>query len=67
MTALGAPQYGPDEPSTTDPSVSKTMAFVVIAFSAVDLGLVLRREREPAWSRPILPWLGWIIGGRLLA
>ncbi|HEX3206138.1 MAG TPA: HAD-IC family P-type ATPase, partial [Propionibacteriaceae bacterium] len=55
--------WGPDEPSTTDPSVSMTMAFAIVALSAVNLGLVMRREREPWWSAPIFPYLGWIIAG----
>ena len=55
--------WGPDEPSTTDPSVSMTMAFAVVALSAVNNGLVMRREREPWWSTPIFPYLGWIILG----
>jgi Ca2+-transporting ATPase len=55
--------WGPDEPSTTDPSVSMTMAFAIVALSAVNLGLVLRREREPLWSPPVFPYLGWIIAG----
>ena len=55
--------WGPDEPSTTDPSQSMTMAFAVVALSAVNNGLVMRREREPWWSAPIFPYLGWIILG----
>jgi P-type Ca2+ transporter type 2C len=39
------------------------MAFAVVAMSAVNLGLVMRREREPVWSSPIFPYLGWIILG----
>ena len=54
---------GPDEPSTTDPSASMTMAFAIVALSAVNNGLVMRREREPWWSAPIFPYLGWIILG----
>jgi P-type Ca2+ transporter type 2C len=61
--ALGVLAWGPGEPSTTQPSVSMTMAFAVVALSAVNLGLVMRREREPAWSRPVFPYLGWIILG----
>ncbi len=26
----------------------------------------MRREREPAWSRPVFPYLGWIILGWIL-
>ena len=61
--ALMVLAWGPDEPSTTDPSVSMTMAFAIVALTAVNLGLVLRREREPFWSAPIFPYLGWIIAG----
>ena len=45
------------------PSVSMTMAFAIVSLSAVNLGLVMRREREPAWSSPLFPYLGWIILG----
>jgi Ca2+-transporting ATPase len=61
--ALMVLSWGPDEPSTTDPSQSMTMAFAIVALSAVNLGLVMRREREPVWSRPIFPYLGWIMLG----
>jgi len=27
---------------------------------------VMRREREPAWSSPVFPYMGWIIVGWLL-
>jgi Ca2+-transporting ATPase len=63
VLALSVLQWGPDTPSTTDPSVSMTMAFAIVALSAVNLGLVMRREREPAWSSPIFPYLGWIFLG----
>ena len=43
-----------------------TMAFAVVALSAVNNGLVMRREREPWWSAPIFPYLGWIILGWIL-
>ena len=64
--ALMVLAWGPGEPSTTDPSTSMTMAFAVVALSAVNNGLVMRREREPWWSAPIFPYLGWIILGWLL-
>ena len=54
---------GPDEPSTTVPSASMTMAFAIVALSAVNLGVVMRHEGEPAWSSPIFPYLGWIMLG----
>ncbi len=63
LIALLVLQYGPDSPSTKHASVSMTMAFAVVAFTAVNLGLVMRREREPAWSSPVFPYLGWIILG----
>jgi Ca2+-transporting ATPase len=61
--ALMVLSWGPDTPSTTDPSVSMTMAFAVVALSAVNNGLVMRREREAWWSAPIFPYLGWIMLG----
>ncbi len=61
--ALAVLQWGPDEPSTTQPSIVMTMAFAIVALSAVNLGVVMRREREPAWSSPIFPYLGWIMLG----
>lgn len=66
VTALLVLAHGPDKPSTTHASVSMTMAFAVVAFSAVNLGLVLRREREAPWSSPVFPYLGWIILGWVL-
>jgi len=63
VLALCALAFGPDKPSTTEPSISMTMAFAVVAFSAVNLGLVFRRERQPPWASPVFPYLGWIILG----
>jgi Ca2+-transporting ATPase len=65
-SALALLAWGPDEPSTTAPSISMTMAFAVVALSAVNNGLVMRREREPWWSAPIFPYLGWIMLGWFL-
>jgi Ca2+-transporting ATPase len=64
--ALAVLEWGPGKPSTTHASVNMTMAFAIVSFSAVNLGLVMRREREPAWSRPLFPYLGWIILGWIL-
>ena len=64
--ALAVLEWGPDKPSTTHASISMTMAFAIVALSAVNLGLVMRREREPAWSSPVFPYLGWIILGWVL-
>jgi P-type Ca2+ transporter type 2C len=66
VTALLVLEFGPDEPSTDHASVSMTMAFAVISFSAVNLGIVMRREREAPWSSPIFPYFGWIILGWVL-
>ncbi len=62
-SALAVLEWGPDEPSTTLPSISMTMAFAIVAMSAVNFGVVMRREREPVWSSPIFPYFGWIILG----
>jgi Ca2+-transporting ATPase len=66
VTALALLEWGPDQPSTTHGSKSMTMAFAVVALSAVNLGVIMRREREPAWSSPVFPYMGWIILGWFL-
>ena len=66
VTALPVLVWGPDEPSTTHPSVSMTMAFAIVSLSAVNLGFVMRREREAPWSSPLFPYMGWIILGWIL-
>jgi len=62
-SALAVLQWGPDKPSTTNASASMTMAFAIVAFSAVNLGVVMRREREAPWSSPLFPYFGWLIAG----
>jgi P-type Ca2+ transporter type 2C len=64
--ALAVLGGGPDDPSTTQPSASMTMAFAIVSLSAVNIGLVMRREREAPWASPIFPYLGWIILGWVL-
>jgi Ca2+-transporting ATPase len=63
VCALGVLQFGPDNPSTTVGSISMTMAFAVVALSAVNLGVVMRRERQAPWSSPMFPYFGWLIAG----
>src|SRR5436190_556664 len=65
-TALSVLEWGPGKPSTTHASVNMTMAFAIISLSAVNIGLVMRREREAPWSSPVFPYLGWIILGWVL-
>src|SRR6201981_3404441 len=43
-----------------------TMAFAIVSLSAVNIGLVMRRERQAPWSSPVFPYLGWIILGWVL-
>jgi Ca2+-transporting ATPase len=43
-----------------------TMAFGVVALAGVNNGLVMRREREPWWSAPLFPYVGWVILGWFL-
>jgi P-type Ca2+ transporter type 2C len=66
VTALLLLHFGPDKPSTTHGSVSMTMAFAFVAITAVNLGFVMRREREAPWSSPLFPYMGWIILGWFL-
>jgi hypothetical protein len=65
-TVLSVLEWGPGQPSTTHASVSVTMAFAVVSFSAVNICLVMRRERQAPWSSPVFPYLGWIILGWIL-
>jgi P-type Ca2+ transporter type 2C len=65
-TALAVLEWGPGELSTTEASVSMTMAFAIISLSAVNIGLVMRRERQAPWASPLFPYLGWIILGWVL-
>jgi Ca2+-transporting ATPase len=62
-TALAVLALGPGTPSTTHASVPMTMAFAIISLSAVNIGLIMRRERQAPWSSPVFPYLGWIICG----
>ena len=65
-TALAVLAFGPGNPSTKHASASMTMAFAIVSFSAVNIGLVMRRERQAPWSPPVFPYLGWIILGWVL-
>ena len=42
------------------------MAFAVVALSAVNMGFVMRRERQVPWSAPLFPYMGWIMLGWVL-
>jgi Ca2+-transporting ATPase len=66
VTALCVLEWGPGKPSTTHASVNMTMAFAIVSFSAVNIGLIMRRERQAPWSFPVFPFLGWIILGWIL-
>jgi Ca2+-transporting ATPase len=65
-SALAALEWGPGKPSTTHASVNMTMAFAIISLSGVNIGLVMRRERQAPWSSPVFPFLGWVILGWIL-
>jgi Ca2+-transporting ATPase len=65
-TALCVLEWGPGKPSTEHASINMTMAFAIVSLSAVNIGLVMRRERQAPWSSPVFPYLGWIILGWIL-
>ena len=48
-------EWGPGKPSATAASVNMTMAFAIVSFSAVNIGLVMRRERQVPWASPAFP------------
>jgi Ca2+-transporting ATPase len=60
---LAVLNWGPDDPSTTAASVSMTMAFGIVGLSTINFGLVMRRERQVPWARPLFPFFGWILLG----
>jgi Ca2+-transporting ATPase len=64
--ALGVLEWGPGSPSTEHATVSMTMAFAVVALSAVNVGVLMRREREAPWTSPVFPFFTWIIVGWVL-
>jgi Ca2+-transporting ATPase len=66
VTALAVLKWGPGKPSTTHASINMTMAFAIVSLSAVNIGLVMRRERQAPWASPVFPYLGWIILGWIL-
>ncbi|WP_072690210.1 cation-translocating P-type ATPase [Rhodococcus marinonascens] len=51
---LAAMLLAPGEMSTTEASVPMTMAFVVLSFSSILAGLVMRRDPESGLTSPIL-------------
>jgi Ca2+-transporting ATPase len=66
LPALGVLLWGPDAPSTSAGSVSMTMAFAIVSLSAVNVGLVMRRERQSPLVRPLFPFMAWVLLGWLL-
>ncbi|MCB8955787.1 MAG: cation-transporting P-type ATPase [Nocardioides sp.] len=65
-SALAVLEWGPGDPSTTEATVSMTMAFAVVALSAVNVGAMMRREHEAPWTSPVFPFLKWVVFGWLL-
>ena len=58
-TALAVLEWGPGTPSTKHPSVCMTMAFAIVSLSAVNIGLIMRRERRHRGPRRCSPsWAG---------
>ncbi len=66
VSALAVLEWGPGAPSTEHATTSMTMAFAIVALSAINVGILMRREREAPWTSPIFPFFTWIIVGWLL-
>jgi Ca2+-transporting ATPase len=62
-SALSVLQWGPDAPYTKTASVSLTMCFGIVALSAVNFGIVMRRQRQVPWAQPLFPFFAWILLG----
>jgi Ca2+-transporting ATPase len=58
--------WGPDEPSIDAPSVAMTMAFCVMGLSTVISGLVMRNDRTPAFTQPLLKFAGTLAIGAVV-
>lgn len=52
---------GPDAPSTSAPSASQTMAYAVLGLGTAISPLVMRRDPDPAWRGPFLPFLWYVL------
>jgi Ca2+-transporting ATPase len=58
--------WGPDAPSIDKASISMTMAFCVMGISTVLSGFVMRHDRSPAFTQPLLKFAGLLFAGGLL-
>ena len=58
MVTLAPLLWGPDEPSSTDPSASMTMAYAVMCVGTLMTGLSLRRDPQTGVTPPAAKALG---------
>jgi Ca2+-transporting ATPase len=59
-------QWGPDEPSLHHASVSMTMTFCVMGISTLLSGFVMRHDRLPAFTQPLLRFAAILAAGGLI-
>jgi Ca2+-transporting ATPase len=57
--------WGPDEPSIDHASVAMTMAFCVMGIGTVLSGFVMRHDKAPAFTQPLLKFGGLLGAGAL--
>jgi len=55
--------WGPGSPSTTHASTSMTMCFALVSLTAVNLGIVMRRDRQSPFASPLFPFYTYILVG----
>jgi len=60
---LGVLVWGPGSPSTTHASTSMTMCFALVSLTAVNLGIVMRRDRQSPFASPLFPFYTYILVG----
>lgn len=58
--------WGPDKPSIEHPSVSMTMAFCVMGISTLLSGFVMRHDRSPAFTQPLLRFAATLAVGAVI-
>ena len=59
-------EWGPDNPSIHHASVAMTMTFCVMGISTLLSGFVMRHDKLPAFTQPLLRFTGFLAAGGLI-
>lgn len=61
LASLAPLVWGPDEPSIAAASAAQTMAYAVLGLGTALSPLVMRRDPDPAWQGPFIPFLWYVL------